>query len=195
MSKRFVVTVISIGVLCAVVYLLGIMAGKQPLVKYGIVDNNGKTVVPIKYGAAGFVEHNKFFVKENNKNFIYDKETKKLEPIEYDGITKANDNLYLVLKGDKMGFVDKNYKILVPTQFSNMNVYKNLIQVNKKDKGSYIFDLNGKELFKTNDYYIYFYRDRLTLAKPENSKDKYIVLDAKGKKVATLDYEDVRNFS
>jgi len=195
MSKRFVVTIISICVLCAVFYFLGVMAGKQPLVNYGIVDNNGKTVVPIKYGATGFVEHNKFFVKKDIKNYIYDKETKTLTPIEYDGITKVNDNLYFVIKGGKIGFVDKNYKILVPIQFLNMNVYKNLIQVSKKDKDSHIFDLNGKELFKTNDYYIYFYNNNLTLAKPANNEDKYIVLDTKGKKVATLDYEDVRNFS
>jgi len=198
MSKGFVVTIVtifSICALCAVVYFLGLISSKQPLAKCGVVDVNGKIVVPMKYQIINFIGGDNFFVSKKDKGFIYNKETKKLKPIEYSIMSKVNDNLYIVKKDKHYGGIDKNYKVVIPVEFSSVSSDKDLIRAYKMDKGTSIFDLNGKKMFETEDMILPTSKNNRMFAISRDKKHKYYIIDKTGKKLLTLNYDRLINFS
>jgi len=193
MSKKFVVTIISIAVLCAAVYFLGLMFSKQHLVRSGVVDEKGKIVVPIKYDMVNYIDANDFFVINEGKNFIYNKETKKLTSTEYRSIRKISDNFYLVSNDNKSGLVDKNYKVVVPIKYWFILVYKDLIQAYNHGH-CYLFDLNGKKISEINkdnvDAHSFIFN-----VSPKDKNKVYYVIDKKGNKLDVSNYQEVHGLS
>jgi len=195
MSKGFVVTLVtifSICVLCAAVYFLGVTASKQPLIMFGVVDNSGKTIVPVKYKLTSYIDDNNFFVSKNDKGFIYNIETKKLKPTEYSFIAKASDNLYSVIKNNHSGLVDKNYKVVIPIKYSNVSVDNNIIRAFTYggDNNISLFDLKGKKILQTTSHnFIYYKNESAVVTRSNKDKGKYYTIDETGVKLLPTNYD------
>jgi len=200
MSKGFVVTIVtilSICVICAAVYFLGVTASKQSLAICGVVDHNGKIVVPVKYEQAIYLDGDNSFVKKNDKGYIYNNKTKELKPTEYSFIIKVDNNLYYVSKDNCSGLVDKNYKVVVPIKYSMIFVDKDVIRAyreNKKGKVFCLFDLKGKKIFETTEYsFIYYKEQSIIIVKSSKEKGKYYTIDKTGKRLLALNYDRLYN--
>ncbi len=155
--------------------------------KYGILDNNGKVMIPaeyeiigwLKYGIIPAVKDNYFvFIKENGE--IIDKKFCSLwsdAPFK-----KAEHELIPVqdCKSEKWGVIDNKGNYIVKPLYDKTYHSANDIVMAVKDSHSYYFDIIGNLLFSfSNVKKAYYFRNGY--AKIEfNNKEEIFYVDVKG---------------
>ena len=130
---------------------------------YGVIDANGKEILPNKYKKITFIENTKEFIVTNSqdKMGIVDAEGKNTIEQLYDSIKVINSNpkLYLVELNQKFGVLDKTGNTIVYPEYDTIGadstIYKDLqnqyilldsvIPVCKEKKYG-LFDIKGNKL-------------------------------------------------
>lgn len=141
---------------------------------YGVIDlsNNGQEILSIKYENLEFIQNTQeFFMSADNTVGLLDKDGKTIiKPMEYDEISVLDEvkQLYLVKKDNKYGVLNRKGEVVVHVDYDriglkdidkfgnnvedvrNLNLlYDECIIVGADSKYG-LFDINGKELLKTN---------------------------------------------
>ncbi|QKJ61656.1 WG repeat-containing protein [Flavobacterium sp. M31R6] len=89
----------------------------------GVIDDNGKVVIPTIYEEIGsFRGESKTVVKRNGKYGLIDSENKIVYPIDNEGIETWKDiDYYIIKKGDKTWIIDKNLKKLLNFEYQDLS--------------------------------------------------------------------------
>lgn len=97
--------------------------------KMGVIDTNGKEVIPCKYKHVVAYSDKLFEVSEDlEKYYLVDSSNKKLGER-----LKATDNYVSYSKGDKCGVLNKYGKTIFTSKYLDCQVYDNLVIVEDKD--------------------------------------------------------------
>lgn len=143
-------------------------SGSRVLVKndkYGIVDDNFKTVVPFDYTSIAPIGNGRTFIVSNadNKYGMITEKNEMLLNFEYDVIVPFDYNSERLIAGKdgKQGVIDTKGNVLIPFMFysitSSSDWYSNMIYVSDPDYMTNIVDTTGKSLIDASCSYLYYY--------------------------------------
>ncbi|WP_339628401.1 WG repeat-containing protein [uncultured Maribacter sp.] len=113
--------------------------------KTGIIDEQGKIVIPIEYEDISDLKDGLFLAKKSNKYGMINTKEEIVIPFEYSKIRFFNESLALVLLNGKAGYINKeNEMIIEPNyKYNFMGDFNNgLAAVRKGDKYGYINNKN-----------------------------------------------------
>ena len=156
---------------------------------YGVIDSNGKEIIPIQYQHIYTPQTGISIVKKDNKYGLIDQEGKIIIPLKYEQIDTFQDYGYKVKIGDKYGLVDQNDKEILPIVYDRFISAGPYYYVVVKDNKYGIIDHNGNIM-------IPFEYDHI---KSEESQDFYIatknhkvgVIDISGKEMIPFEYSQL----
>ncbi|MDX1903234.1 MAG: WG repeat-containing protein [Thermonemataceae bacterium] len=103
---------------------------------WGVVDKNGKEVVPCTYQELGLSVQDEMiaFREENRWGYVDVKKNKKIVEAIYDRADNFSDGFGKVEKNKKVGFVDKNGRIVVPPKYeSALNTNRAIVFLMEKN--------------------------------------------------------------
>ena len=161
--------------------------------KYGYIDFEGKTSIPLSYDDAGNFISGFAAVKNNDKYGVINKSGDLIVPFEYDAINAFNDEgVAVAIKDGKYGVIDKEGKVVIP--FVNDYVadyYNGLTRVVKDSKVGF-YNMTGKEVIPPNyeDASNFYYE--ITSATKDG---KTGAINLKGETILPIEYEEVRILS
>lgn len=126
--------------------------------KYGILDYEGKEIVPVKYDDIEYEEYEinpVFYVKIGNRKGLINTKGKEIVPLKYDEIIRYDDKYFQLYLNGRQGIATKE-EILYPAIYTDLDprlkMYANrgvkgikmLMEAKRNDK-SYLLDENGCE--------------------------------------------------
>lgn len=117
--------------------------------KKGLINQNGKTIVPAEYDAIGNVSNGVISILRGMKFGFYDLKTKKLVKPEYDkNIVPFFDNVFVAFKGGSSGFIDSGNKPLSEFVYSEIRPWSDSVAlVKRNDLWSLYHVYKKQELF------------------------------------------------
>lgn len=139
----------------------------------GLLDKNGKIIIPISYKSITSVESG-FLSLQNKENLsaLFTENGTAITDFKYESIEKLNNRLFLVKLYNRQGLMDKTGNLVVPP------IYKN-IQVSGDKARALPFD--KWDFYKENQFQKSFYFDNLGFLSPGNfavtSGNKIAVID------------------
>ena len=120
--------------------------------KYGIIDYQVNTIIPIEFDEIRIKGWNDFFsVKKDGKYGYYSKKGEVIIPIRYDNLdgfyeSKLNHLLKATI-GDSVGVINLKNEVVVPIKFKFAYSIEDFIQVELKGKRG-LYSITGKEILK-----------------------------------------------
>jgi hypothetical protein len=97
--------------------------------KYGLVDLNFRTVLPVIYEDISWLQDDVLLVKSKGKCGIIDIQGKIWVPFKYDDITDTPlNNYFIVEKGGLKGLIDISGKEIVECRYDEIEINKNLME-------------------------------------------------------------------
>lgn len=129
--------------------------------KYGILDNNGKEIIPPKYDEITSIDYPSFFfyVKKNGKYGVVNIDGKEIIKPKYDRITAFNEEAFELELENKYGLFFFNNNTLYPTIYDKIGLislsHKRYLDAEnqyigvKRNGNEYIIDKEGYE-YKPN---------------------------------------------
>lgn len=162
--------------------------------QYGVLDSNGKMIIPFEYGKNWYYNDGYFAVTKNKKRGIIDFDGNVIIPFEYEQTIPFSEDLAAVKKDGKFGYVNKSGQVVIPFQFDNAQSFKNGRAVVMNFKGRDITKalINKKgELIIPFDYtYVTPTEDGLYNVSVNNS---FGLFDRDGKEIAPVIYSAIFN--
>ena len=118
--------------------------------KWGVINTEGKEVVPLKYDDVEYFHEGLAAVKLNGKWGFVDKEGKEVIPLKYDSVGSFHEGLAGVLLNGQGGLVDKTGKELLPCVYNQgelpVKTLEEAIKLSNRIKKKYEQDPEGLEL-------------------------------------------------
>ena len=97
--------------------------------KFGLIDNSGNVLVPIKYNHADRIV-SKFSKFGNNRDYgLYDSEGKNIIPHEYSKIDILYGGMFLTYKKYKYGIVGYDGRVILENEFDDIYMPKSNVMV------------------------------------------------------------------
>jgi hypothetical protein len=119
--------------------------------KYGVISSSGKTIVSTIYDEAPVYNANYgvFIVKKAEKYGFVNRSNKIVIPIKYQQVSPFKNHVAKVKLGSLNGYINFSGKEIIPIKYNVLGdvAYNSRIYASDKN-GRYIFDLNGKVVFK-----------------------------------------------
>ncbi len=101
--------------------------------QYGLIDKNGKTIIPVEYQSVGKVSEGLVAVKKNEKWGFCNLQGIEVIPCQYKAIQPFSEGHAAVKKGRKWGLIDANGATVFPIQYKAIgNVKEGLVWVKSK---------------------------------------------------------------
>ncbi|PQJ32559.1 hypothetical protein BST92_11765 [Nonlabens arenilitoris] len=113
--------------------------------KTGVIDEQGKIIIPIEYDDISDLKDGLFLAKKSNKWGMIDIKEQVVIPFEYNKIRYFNEGLALVILDGKAGYINKENEIIIEPQykFNFLGDFNNgLACVRKNNKYGYINNKN-----------------------------------------------------
>ena len=102
----------------------------------GVIDQDGKEILPIKYYGVTILDEQYFLVfDQNNQSSIIDTNQKKVTTKEYSSISTIENFPYLLTKDTNQlyGIINYQGKEIIPNQYKAITVYKDYFLLQSKD--------------------------------------------------------------
>lgn len=156
----------------------GLSTVQSAYFKYGLIDNKGKEVTPIKYDELGLFEDDRAFFRSGFKYGFLDKTGKEVIPAKFDGLINGRAGFlygvcavmqYSNTAGEKWGVIDKNGIEIIPF---------NLDYILTISEGRIIANTGGQKIANG------LYQD-----------GKWGILDVTGKQMVPFEYDAISYFS
>jgi hypothetical protein len=155
--------------------------------KWGIINWEGKEILPLQYDAIHDAFYNYIVIGKGNKMSVIDYAGKELIPAQYDKIRVINDLAYVFTNG-KEGLVDLQNNVIAPTVYDTIfEPQQNMIKVIKNRKIGY-FSYEGKELLPAQYDAVVFYGTNQVYIQVAQNK-KWGVLDMNFKPILACEYD------
>jgi KWG Leptospira. len=116
--------------------------------KWGLIDDKGKELTPIKYDGAIISDEGIIWVREEGKWVIIDENGKELysNRYDYDAVTPFTEGVSWVLKGNKWGLVNKNGKEIISPKYEGVCPFVGGFSAVMVGEKWGIIDKSGKEI-------------------------------------------------
>lgn len=160
--------------------------------KYGIINREGKEIVPIAYDRYIMKPVDDGVpVKCGGKYGFVNTEGKETIPPQYDDIYKPSEGIMVVARNEKYGYVDLQGKAITPLQYDNARSFREgRAAVVRNGKYGYI-DTQGKEVIPPQYEDAWWFRERLAVVRCDG---KYGYIDLQGNEVIPPQYEYAESF-
>jgi hypothetical protein len=157
--------------------------------KYGYVDKNDKTVIPIMYEEAAYsFRFDLAYVKLNGKYGFINPKGKKVIPFKYDKAENFYYGIALVMKEGKWGGINLKGKVVIPFKYEKTKFFTNdLCAVKLNGKWGYV-DLEGKEVIPTKYDHAEIFNYLGGRVKLNN---KWGIIDKNGNDLVPLIYDSI----
>jgi hypothetical protein len=111
--------------------------------KWGLIDENGKVILPFQYDDMNFIQNSDkklYYVNQYQQKFGYvNKKAEFVVPVKYDKIREFREDRLALKKGSYWGFADEEGNEIIPCKFRSVNDFKeDLAAVSEKGKWGYI---------------------------------------------------------
>jgi hypothetical protein len=153
--------------------------------KTGIIDEEGKIVIPIEYEDISDLKDGVFLAKKSSKCGMIDIKEQIVIPFEYSKIRHFSEGLALVLIDGKAGYINEKNEIIIETQykFNFMGDFNNgLASVRKNKKYGYINTKNKIIIPIIYDKALAFKEKQAIVKKDEMS----FIINSKGKVIKNI---------
>ena len=169
--------------------------------KYGIIDNSGKIIFPVKYSqilTCDIDNSQKTYFKVNSEDkwgFIELANAKTISSEKYDGIECFKDGLAKVKLNNKYGYIDENGREMIPIKYDWVAMYlaDGLAGVKLNNKYGYV-DKNNHAIIPIKYDWINFYFSDDLVGVELNGKYGFVNRD--GQEVIQLKYDKIeKSFS
>ena len=117
--------------------------------KFGMIDENCKLVIPIKYESVMPLSEELFaFRAEGGYSGHIDKSGKEIFRIKYKSIGDFHEGLASVKKNGKMGFINEDKKLVIPLKYNTGYGFHNGLAVvwRNNNKKAYYITKDGREI-------------------------------------------------
>lgn len=121
---------------------------RSPISFYGLLDSNGKTLIPCEYDYLSWLNDSLLDLSKGNDHALFNKNGKQLTDFVYMVISKSSEEgLCKVRIGNKYGFIDYRGQIAIPIEFNFCEDFRNGFSIVQKDRWGAI-DRNGKTVIE-----------------------------------------------
>lgn len=164
--------------------------------KYGLINENGKFLIPIEYESlnpVGYDEKSNILsFKKNDKWGLIDFSGKVVvEPVYDSHFSKIGKSGLSVKKGELFGILDLNFKEKTPFEYAYLESFSyDLLKAQKNQKFGLI-DENGKEVLPIIFDEISYFESNLFLLKKDKLQGLYFFPN---KNVSLIEYSKISNF-
>jgi len=126
--------------------------------KYGVVDEKGNEVIPLKYDDANWWNNGLVLVKLSGKYGFIDEKGNEVIPPKYEDADYYLNGLWLVKLNGKYGLIDEKGNEVIPPKYEDVHRFnKGLAAVKLNGKWGFI-DKTGKERILLSPIYDYYSR-------------------------------------
>ena len=120
--------------------------------RFGLIDNKGNVLVPVKYTHVERVLGKYMKVGRGSRYALYDAKGKEILPREYSSIDILFGGMFLTCKDFKYGVVDMNGKTILENKFDDIYMPKpNIMRINYNGQWYEIEQLHGETLSLPQD--------------------------------------------
>jgi hypothetical protein len=165
-------------------------------VRYGLIDHNGKMVVPAMFKDTGSFHEGRCAVKQAYRTGGYgwgfiDKTGKVIVPIKYDRVHDYSEGLAAVHEPGGWGFVDLNGEWVIKPQFTNAGEFNHGIALVRTGGRQGLIDKQGNYVLKP----VYEIEDGHNGAMLIERGGKYGFVDTSGRLICDTKFDDAMSFS
>lgn len=118
--------------------------------KVGLMDHNGKMVVPIRYDQLNPFAGNLLYVIENNKTRLVTRDHKSASPLEFQQLGACHNGMAIAKVNDKWGWIDSTGKVAIPFQYDKATDFRGDRAMVTEGTHSTIIDKRGDEVIPGN---------------------------------------------
>ena len=119
--------------------------------RYGLLERNGKMVIPVKYDK---IEPkwgiDRIIVEKNGKQGLFNNYGKQLTKVEYGFIGQIGGGFFIVEKNDCYGVVDMNGKMVVPIEYEQNIMYSDGMIICERNTKKYYYNEKGERMNENN---------------------------------------------
>jgi hypothetical protein len=162
--------------------------------KWGLIDETGKEVIPLKYDDIIFFSEGLVWVQLNDKWGLIDRTGKEVISLKYDNIYIEDfpEGLAAVKLDGKWGFIDETGKEIIPVKYDYIGDFSEGFATVKLDGKWGFIDEIGKEVIPVKYDYIGDFSEGLAAVKLDG---KWGFIDETGKEVIPVKYDYIEDFS
>ena len=164
--------------------------------KWGLIDENGKVILPYQYDDMNFIQNSDkklYYVAQYQQKFGYvNKRAEFVVPVNYDKIRAYREERLAVKKGNYWGYTDENGHEIIPCKFRMASDFnEGLAAVSEKGKWGFI-DVNGNYAIAATFSKASNFSEGLAWVQLNNGK--MVFIDKGGNVVIDLDLNNASDF-
>lgn len=120
-------------------------AQKKYIIYYGMIDRNGKVIIPLEYEMITGDFSNGWFVRATLSGYRYRYFTPSGDTVDLPkgtqlDISKIDGKKFIAIKNGRYGIIDNKWKELLPFEYSNIRVSENGLLIAGKNNRSGVLD-------------------------------------------------------
>lgn len=112
--------------------------------KWGVINTEGKEVVPCVYDLVGSFNEELAVVCKNDKWGFVNTKGELAIPCTYDFAFDFSEGLVTVRKNGKYGFINKKGEVAIPLEFEECGIFSEGLAYARDKKGDYFIDTKGE---------------------------------------------------
>ena len=162
---------------------------EQGEMKYGMVDNNEKILLPSKYDEIGKISEGVVTVKKDNKYTYWSIFGGFLWSLEYEKVSEFSNGIACVKQNGKYMYINKFEKKVLPQVYDDASIFSDLGLAVVKGNGKYgCINRDGIYVIPAEYDYIYSFEEGFALAK---KNQKFGVINMKGDVVIPFEFDNI----
>jgi hypothetical protein len=159
--------------------------------KFGLLDDQNRLIVPIKYESIANYSDSVAVIKSNHKFGCIDKYGEEvIEPL-YDDLQLLSPLYLIAAKGDFFGLIDINQNIIIPFRYHDIEVFNDSLYLVELNGYFGLCDLSGREIMSPEFNDVHFITEHMVLTIRNGVKEYYIFTNDN---LTALPYENIGNF-
>ena len=161
---------------------------------WGVINKSGEWVIKPHYQKLVLLYENLLLCKQNNKEFLINKDEKMIMPFIYDSLAYINRNKYLMIveKNSKYGVINFKGEVIIPFDYDFISSESNDdYLIAQKENYFGCIDMNNEIILPFEFNNIELGKDFVIVEKDQC----YGMLDLKGNQLVPYNYEKIIPFS
>ena len=162
---------------------------EQGEVKYGIVDNNEKVLLPSKYDEIGKISEGVVTVKKDNKYTYWSVFGGFIWSFEYEKVSEFSNGIACVKQNGKYMYINKFEKKVLPQVYDDASLFSDLGLAVVKGNGKYgCINRDGIYVIPAEYDYIFSFEEGFAVAK---KNQKFGVINIKGDIIVPFEFDAI----
>lgn len=177
--------------------------------KYGVINDNMKEILPIKFNEIEIIADNLIKVSKNNKYGLFDKSGKIIIPFILDDLKSISQNGLMPVKKRKWGYMNNAGKLVISYKYDDANMFEgDLARVNIGGNEDYeseycgfigggkwgFIDKLGEVIIPIKYDWAFNFNEEINLARVQIN-NKWGVINKNNKLIIPLIYDELEYFN